>query len=85
MGYLKTLAPLPELSLTPIEYRFLLVPVGSSVPAYPGEENGYDVLKQVPREKHQAVSDFAIPLIKRLVKLREIGDAGLEERANGIA
>jgi CoA-transferase family III len=82
MGYLKTLAPLPKLSLTPIEYKFLLVPIGSSVPAYPGEENGYDVLKQVPREKHQAVSDFAIPLMRRLVKLREIGVAGLEGMEN---
>ena len=85
MGYLKTLAPLPKLSLTPIEYRFLLVPIGSSVPAYPGEEEGYDVLKQVPREKHQAVSDFAIPLMRRLGKLREIGKAGLEGRENGVA
>jgi hypothetical protein len=85
MGYLKTLAPLPKLSLTPIEYKFLLVPIGSSVPAFPGEENGYDILKQVPRENHQAVSDFAVPLIKRLAKLRVIGKAGLErqERSQG--
>lgn len=78
MGYLKTLKPLPKLSLTPIEYKFLLVPIGSSVPAFPGDEDGYDVLKQVPREKHQAVSDFAIPLMKRLARLREIGKQGSE-------
>lgn len=84
MGYLRTLKPLPKMSLTPIEYKFLLVPIGSSVPAFPGEEEGYDVLKQVPREKHQAVSDFAGPLLKRLTKLREIGRTGLEGMENTI-
>ncbi|TID15664.1 hypothetical protein E6O75_ATG07992 [Venturia nashicola] len=66
MGYLRTLKPLPKMSLTPIGYEFLLVPIGSSVPAFPGQEGEYDVSKQVPREKHQALGDFAVPLMKRL-------------------
>lgn len=70
------------MSLTPIEYKFLLVPIGSLVPVFPGGEEGYDVLKQVPREKHQAVGDFEVPLMKRLAKLREIGKRGLEGMDN---
>jgi crotonobetainyl-CoA:carnitine CoA-transferase CaiB-like acyl-CoA transferase len=67
MGWLKTLRPLLNLSLTPIEYKFLLVPIGSSVPAYPGEKHSYDVRVQVPRKKHQAVGEFAVPPMVRLV------------------
>ncbi|TLD22629.1 uncharacterized protein E2P81_ATG07822 [Venturia nashicola] len=78
MGYLRTLKPLPKMSLTPIGYEFLLVPIGSSVPAFPGQEGEYDVSKQVPREKHQALGDFAVPLMKRLTKLRGIGRGRLE-------
>jgi hypothetical protein len=81
MGFLKTLKPLPSLSLTPINYEhFLLVPIGSSVPAYPGEEETYDVKKVVPLEKHHAVSAFAVPLFHRLAKLRKMGQEALEKQ-----
>jgi hypothetical protein len=74
MGWLKTLRPLPSLSLTPIEYGYsLLVPIGSSIPAYPGDEDGYNVREVKPRVKEQALADFSIPLLQRLVKLRKIG------------
>jgi hypothetical protein len=80
MGLLRTLKPLPKLSLTAIDYEhFLLVPIGSSVPAYPGEENGYDVKKVVPMEKHAAISAFAIPLVKKMAKLRKIGQEAREK------
>jgi hypothetical protein len=80
MGLLRTLRPLPNLSLTPINYEhFLLVPIGSSVPAYPGEEEQYDVRKVVPLEKHAAVSAFAIPLFKKLAKLRKMGEEAHEK------
>jgi hypothetical protein len=76
MGWLKTLRPLPVLSLTPIKYDpIFLVTMGSSVPVFPGYDDGYDVRKLVPREKHDAVADFGIPILERLSRLRKIGSS----------
>jgi len=85
MGWLKTLRPLPSLSLTPIEYEhYLLVPIGSSVPAYPGKETEYDVRKVVPRVKDRAIGDFSIPLLKRMARLRKIGTEGLAKSNKSV-
>jgi hypothetical protein len=74
MGLLRTLAPLPKLSLTPIKYDpIVLVPIGSSVPAFPGQEDQYDVRRVEPKEKHQALADFSAPMAKKLTKLRGMG------------
>ena len=82
MGWLKTLRPLPVLSLTPIKYDpIFLVTMGSSIPVFPGYDDGYDVHKLVPREKHDAIADFGIPMLERLARLRKIGSAS---RPNGV-
>jgi len=79
MGWLKTLQPLPKLGLTPIRYEYaLLVPIGSSIPAYPGEGAGYDVHELVPRRKDVAIRDFAVPFARRMARLRELGRGRLE-------
>lgn len=74
MGWLKTLRPLPVLSLTPLKYDpIFLVTMGSSVPVFPGYDDGYDIHKLVPKEKHTAVADFGMPMLERLARLRKVG------------
>ena len=73
-GWLRTLRPLPVLSLTPIKYDpIFLVTMGSSVPVFPEYDDGCDVRKLVPREKYDAVADLGIPMLERLSRL------GIEE------
>lgn len=76
MGWLKTLRPLPVLSLTPIKYDpIFLVTMGSSKPVFPGYDDGYDINKLAPREKHAAVAEFGMPMLERLARLRKIGSS----------
>jgi hypothetical protein len=80
MGWLKTLRPLPVLSVTPTRYEYaLLVSIGSSIPAYPGEEAGYDVHNLVPRLKHNALKDISVPFARRMARLAELGRQGRPE------
>lgn len=80
MGWLKTLQPLPVLSLTPIKYDpIFLVTIGSSIPVFPRYDDRYDIRKLIPRDKHEAVPDFGIPMLERLARLRKSGFANASQ------
>jgi hypothetical protein len=80
MGIMKTLAPLPKLSATPIKYDpIFLEPMGSSLPEFPGHEDGYDIDKLVPMKKEDIGRKMGMAMYLRLKELREMGIAELEK------
>ncbi|PVH87116.1 CoA-transferase family III [Cadophora sp. DSE1049] len=73
LGYLHTWAPLPQLSLTPARYDpILLVPIGSSLPCFPGFEEGFDVESVKPRSKKDLEVDVAAGALRKLKQLKEM-------------
>ncbi|KAF9895242.1 hypothetical protein FE257_000144 [Aspergillus nanangensis] len=78
LGYLKTLAPLPKMSATPVAYQGdLLVTMGSSRPVFPGFDDGYDIRALTPMSKEGVVHSFAAGVVKKLERIRMLGE---EER-----
>lgn len=74
MGYLKTLAPLPKMSLTPIYYEEeLLVPIGSSRPSFPGYDDGYDLNGVEPLEKKAVLGNIAVRSTQRIETMAAMG------------
>lgn len=74
MGVMKTLAPLPKLSKTPIKYDpIFLEPIGSGFPEYPGFEDGYNVEKLEPMKKERVGVMMGLAMRKRLKYLRDLG------------
>ena len=75
LGYLKTLAPLPKMSLTPIHYADgLLCVMGSSRPVFSGFDDGYDVKKLVPMLKEDVMHSIGEAGVKKLETLRVLGE-----------
>ncbi|KAH7400276.1 CoA-transferase family III domain-containing protein [Cadophora sp. MPI-SDFR-AT-0126] len=73
LGYLRTWAPLPQLSLTPARYDpILLVPIGSSLPCFPGSEEGFKVESVEARSKKNLVGDVAVGVLRKLKQLKEM-------------
>lgn len=74
MGYLKTLAPLPKMSLTPIRYQEeLLVPIGSSRPSFPGCDDGYDLRELEPLDKKAVLGNLAVASTQRIESMARLG------------
>lgn len=74
MGYLKTLAPLPKMPLTPIHYEEeLLVPIGSSRPSFPRYDDGYDLLGLEPLEKRAVLGNIAVRSTQRIESMASLG------------
>jgi hypothetical protein len=74
LGYLKTLKPLPKMSGTPIQYEYeLLVPMGSSIPCFPGFEDDYDVRGREPMLKEDVLHIVGRPALVRMEQLRRAG------------
>jgi len=74
LGVMRTLAPLPALSGTPIVYDpIFLDPMGSGKPEFPGFEDGYDVDGQEPIEKHAVGMMMGISMRDKLKMLKELG------------
>ncbi|KAF2665907.1 CoA-transferase family III [Microthyrium microscopicum] len=74
LGVMRTLAPLPVLSGTPIVYSpIFLEPMGSAKPMFPGYEDGYDVDGQEPLEKHAVGMMMGISMRNKLKKLQDMG------------
>lgn len=72
--YLKTLAPLPKMSLTPIHYEEgLLVPIGSSRPSFPGYDDGYDPHGVEPLEKKAVLGNIAARSSQRIESMASFG------------
>lgn len=81
LGYLKTLAPLPKMSLTPLWYEgSLLQTMGSSKPIFPGFDDDYDVKKLPPAKKDNLLHMIGIDAAKRLERLRVLGRSAREKR-----
>lgn len=82
-GYLKTLAPLPKMSVTPVRYEFgLLDGLGASRPVFPGFDDGYDTTQLEPNKRDQWFKENAMGAIQRLERLRKFGE---EEKRNHTA
>lgn len=74
LGYLKTLAPLPQMSGTPIHYEFdLLHTMGSDPPVFPGHADGYDVRKVKPMAKEDIIHELSESVGAKLERLRTLG------------
>ncbi|KAH8820265.1 CoA-transferase family III domain-containing protein [Xylogone sp. PMI_703] len=73
-GYLKTLAPLPKMSATPIRYKYgLLDGLGASRPVFHGYDDGYDVSTLTPMKRQTWALECGSGAIKRLEKLSKFG------------
>lgn len=76
MGYLKTLAPLPKMSLTPIHYEEeLLVPIGSSRPSFPKYDDGYDLHGLEPLGKRAVLGNIAVRSTQRIESMASLGSS----------
>lgn len=75
LGYLKTLAPLPKMSLTPIHYdEELLVPIGSSRPVFPKFDDGYSFDELKPLETSEVMGDIGVRAARHLESLASLGN-----------
>ena len=76
LGYLRSLAPLPKMSVTPLAYEHgLLMPMGSARPVFPGFDDEYDVTKQVPCTREDLFTQFGAGAVRKLEELRALGKA----------
>ena len=74
LGLLKTLRPLPKMNVTPVRYEHELLPaMGSSIPSFPGYDDGYDVRKVVPIPKHDLMLSLGRSSVARIKSLRQAG------------
>ncbi|KIW13782.1 hypothetical protein PV08_08973 [Exophiala spinifera] len=84
-GYLKTLAPLPKMSATPVRYEFgLLDGLGASKPVFPGFDDGYDTTKIEPNKRDQWFRENAMGAIDRLERLRRFGEEERRRNAGSL-
>ncbi|KAK5414659.1 hypothetical protein LTR06_004474 [Exophiala xenobiotica] len=75
LGYLKTLAPLPKLSDTPIRYDFgLLQTMGSDRPIFPGFDDGYDAESIKPMLKEEVLHHIGLSANEKLESLSRSGE-----------
>jgi hypothetical protein len=73
---LTTLAPLPQMSVTPIAYDFgLLHTMGSDPPTFPGFDDGYDVQDVKPMRKEEILHEIGLSAVTKLEKLRALGQS----------
>jgi hypothetical protein len=85
IGILKTLAPLPKLSLTPIKYDpIFLETMGSNLPQFPGYEDGYNVDGLIPMKKEDIGRKMGIAMLKRLKELKDLGKVELEKTTSKL-
>lgn len=69
-GYLKTLRPLPTMSITPPRYEpIFLAGIGSSPPVFPGDEGKFDKDKVQPRKKACVKQDVEAPFLTKMASL----------------
>jgi hypothetical protein len=81
LGYLRTLSPLPQMSLTPLYYSDdLLTAMGSCRPVFPGYDDGYDVTLLTPWTREELIHHLGVSAIRRLEKLRILGMKERESR-----
>jgi hypothetical protein len=74
LGYLRTLAPLPKMSVTPLRYEYgLLMNMGSARPVFPGHDDGYDVTKLTPWKKQELIGHLGVAVTGKLENLRALG------------
>ncbi|GFF31192.1 caiB/baiF CoA-transferase family protein DDB_G0269880 [Aspergillus udagawae] len=74
LGYLRTLAPLPHMSATPLRYEHgLLMTMGSARPVFPGHDDGYDVTKLTPWTRRELIAHLGVAVTGKLEKLRALG------------
>ncbi|KAF3407124.1 Acetyl-CoA:oxalate CoA-transferase [Talaromyces pinophilus] len=74
LGYLRTLAPLPNMSVTPLHYEHgLLMAMGSARPVFPGFDDGYDVTKLTPWNKQEFIHHLRVAVTRKLENLRALG------------
>jgi len=80
LGLLRTLNPLPELSLTPVKYDpVTLAAMGSSLPVFPGDEIGYlgdeigyNVGKAKPMRKEEVLAGMQKAIVKKMERLKQV-------------
>ncbi|CAK1361730.1 hypothetical protein CB0940_02933 [Cercospora beticola] len=76
LGYLKTLASLPKLSVTPIFYEVgLLGSLGSALPRFPGYDADFDLEDATPMKKEDVAEQVGAPKAQRLEELRKLAKA----------
>ncbi|KAK5057504.1 hypothetical protein LTR84_011504 [Exophiala bonariae] len=81
LGYLKTLAPLPKMSITPMHYAFgVLSTMGSNPPIFPGYDDGYDVRKALPMLKEEILHELGDTAVQTLERLKALGERLREKR-----
>ncbi|KPI38406.1 Acetyl-CoA:oxalate CoA-transferase [Cyphellophora attinorum] len=79
LGYLRTLAPLPQMGVTPICYENgLLVPMGSSSPVFPGFDQEYSFDTAGP-DDHTGLHAVLVSANDKIERLRVMGE---ERRAS---
>jgi len=80
LGVMTALAPLPKLSQTPLRYDpIFLEPMGSSLPQFPGYEDGYKVEQLVPMKKERVGLMMGLSMRNRLTELRAMGQEELSK------
>jgi hypothetical protein len=80
LGYLKTLAPLPQMSATPIVYGYgLLAPMGSSKPVFPGSDEEYSFDETVSPDR-KGLHDVLLSSKDKIEQLRGLGEKRREMR-----
>lgn len=73
MGFLRTLKPLPILSLTPIAYDpVVLVSMGSSLPVFPGDEDSFDIRNVHVTTKEKTIHSVRLHSAKRTTEMKEV-------------
>lgn len=74
LGYLRTLARLPQMSVTPLRYEHgLLMTMGSARPNFPGHDDGYDVTTLTRWTKSELIRHLGVAVTAKLEKLRALG------------
>lgn len=73
-GYLRALEPLPKMTVTSVKYDpIVLVPIGSSPPVFPGDEETWSPNDTTPRSKEKFFHNVGIPAMKKFKQLAELG------------
>jgi len=73
-GLLHTLAPLPQMSVTPPRYEpIVLEPIGSSPPEFKGSDNRWNPANSVPTTKEESRVLLGKHLLTKLTSLRAEG------------
>lgn len=73
LGILKTLRPLPSLSITPLEYTHVLLSVmGSDLPVFPGSGTTYNTETVQANKKEELLRSWKSSTEKRVANLKHV-------------